>query len=335
MMTQRSLLAKTNLGCVFLLAMAAPDPGPLLAQERPHRTVAFTFDDLPANTLGGPEAYADILLEIADTLEARSVPAIGFVNEDKLYEGDRLDSTRVALLAQWLDAGRLLGNHGFGHIDLHTVALDTYLAAIERGGLVTSRLLEDRGERLVYYRHPFLHTGRTTAIRDSVTGYLVRQGMLVAPVTIDNQEWIFARAYERALGCRAKNLADRIGHEYVAYMDSITGYYEAQSRSLLGREIPQVLLLHANRLNARYLHDLIALYRRRGYEFVPLEEALADPAFATPDHYDGPAGITWIHRWALTQGARGRAFAGEPTVSETVQEAFEDPSGLPGCRGTS
>lgn len=61
------------------------------------------------------------------------------------------------------------------------------------------------------------------------------------------------------------------------------------------------------------------MYRRRGYAFVPLEQALRDPAYASEDTYTGPAGITWLHRWALTQGRRGAIFAGEPTVPEWVQ----------------
>ena len=42
---------------------------------------------------------------------------------------------------------------------------------------------------------------------------------------------------------------------------------------------------------------------RRGYTFVPLEQALADSAYASADTYTGPAGITWLHRWALTRAS--------------------------------
>lgn len=55
-----------------------------------------------------------------------------------------------------------------------------------------------------------------------------------------------------------------------------------------------------------------------GYEFVSLEAALEDPAYASADDYFGPSGITWLHRWALTQGKRGAFFAGEPEVPEWI-----------------
>jgi len=321
--------------CATLLAawanaVVVVRPGSAQSPER--RTVALTFDDLPANTLYGPETHGDILLAIAETLRREGVPAIGFVNEDKLYDDGRLIPSRVEVLERWLSAGLALGNHGFRHQDLHNIPLDRYIALIDSGAFVTSRLLEARDRRLTYYRHPFLHTGRSITIRDSVSSHLASHGMRVAPVTIDNQEWIFARAYERTSSCSDDALSTRIGDEYVAYIDSITGYYETQSRTLLGREIPQILLLHANRLNADRLGKLIGVFRRRRYRFITIDDALADPIYQSRDTYDGPGGITWIHRWAITNGARGSVFAGEPPVSDLVQQAYEDPTNLPGCK---
>ena len=96
-------------------------------------------------------------------------------------------------------------------------------------------------------------------------------------------------------------------------MASVTAFYERQSLAILGREIPQVLLLHANRAQRRDLRRADArLLRGRGYRSVPLEPALADPAYRSPDSYTGPAGISWLHRWAITRGMPGSTFAGEP-----------------------
>jgi hypothetical protein len=144
-------------------------------------------------------------------------------------------------------------------------------------------------------------------------------------VTIDNQEWIFARAYDHAHVRADQSLKRRIATEYVAYMDSIFGYYEQQSRALLGYELPQILLLHANRLNAEAMDELVEAIKERGYAFITLDEALEDEAFRLPDEYAGRAGITWLHRWALTQGKRGEFFAGEPGVPQFVQEVYENP----------
>jgi len=301
----------------------------LVAQSS--RRVALTFDDLPANTMLGPDAYEGILTSLADGLARQGIAAIGFVNEGKLYEDDSLVAGRVALLERWLGHGLDLGNHGYGHLDLHATPLASYLRDIDRGGVVTADLLARRGRALAYYRHPMLHTGRSIEVRDSVVAHLAARGLRVAPVTIDNQEWIFARGYEQARVCGDSDRAADVARSYLAYMDSITGYYEAQSRAIVGREIPQVLLVHANQLNADHLDALLDVYRRRGYRFIALDEALADPAYGHADTYTGSGGITWLHRWALTDGKRGAFFRGEPEVPPAVERLFNEAATNAAC----
>ncbi|NUO83097.1 polysaccharide deacetylase, partial [candidate division KSB1 bacterium] len=55
---------------------------------------------------------------------------------------------------------------------------------------------------------------------------------------------------------------------------------------------------------------------KRGYAFVSLEEALRDEAYRTEDTYTGPAGISWLQRWAMAQGKTGEFFKGEPRTPE-------------------
>ena len=60
-------------------------------------------------------------------------------------------------------------------------------------------------------------------------------------------------------------------------MDAKFDYFERESKALFGREIPQVLLIHANSLNADAYPELARMMKARGYRFVPLGEALEDP----------------------------------------------------------
>ena len=106
-------------------------------------------------------------------------------------------------------------------------------------------------------------------------------------------------------------------------MEQVVRFYEDQSRQLFGREIPQVLLLHAYALNADHLDRLLSLLRDRGYRFVSLEEVLADPAYDSEDAYVGPGGITWLHRWAISRDVDRSMFAGEPRVPGWVREALD------------
>lgn len=293
----------------------------LIAQ--PARRVAITIDDLPtvSRNFTTPADHDRITRKLVSALEKHRVPAIGFVNERKLYSGGALQESEVDLLRQWTRAGLELGNHTFSHFDLHVVDVPTYLADLTRGDSVTRRLLTERGRAPRYFRHPFLHTGRSLAVRAQVDSLLVRQQYLVAPVTIDNYDYIFAAAYDNALARRDSVASERIAKEYLAYMERVFAYYEAQSKSIVGREIPQVLLLHASMLNADRFDELATMIGRRGYAFASLDDVLKDSVYASADTYVGPAGITWLHRWALTRGLRGAIFAGEPEVPGDIAAA--------------
>ena len=65
---------------------------------------------------------------------------------------------------------------------------------------------------------------------------------------------------------------------------------------------------------------LASMFERRGYAFITLDRALEDPAYRSADTYTGPGGITWLHRWALTQRTAKTFFAGEPDVPGFVAE---------------
>jgi peptidoglycan/xylan/chitin deacetylase (PgdA/CDA1 family) len=291
------------------------------AKERPGRTVALTFDDLPAvSTRNDLQTQQSITQGIINALRQDGVPATAFVIEGKLYDGQRLDTARVALLRSWLDAGFELGNHTYSHNSLYNTPLPEFENDVLRGQVVTKRLLAEHGREIRWFRHPTLNTGPDLETKRAFEQFLAGHGYRIAPVTIDNQEWIFARAYDIALDTGDAELRGRLEHDYLVYLDSMFGYYEQQSVALLGYELPQILLLHANRINAALLPRVLAMIRRRGYHFIPLEEAVRDPAFAREDGYAGTAGITWLHRWALTEGRHGSFFAGEPDIPQYVHD---------------
>jgi hypothetical protein len=124
--------------------------------------------------------------------------------------------------------------------------------------------------------------------------------------------------YHRALERGDSALAERVADAYLDHIDEAFAYFEERSREVVGREIPQVLLLHANRLNAELLGDLLARLRSREYRFVDLEEALGDPAYAVADPYLGRDGPSWIERWAAGRGGEARRGPREhPWVAES------------------
>jgi len=307
---------------LFLLSLLTFYPGFAQPSTDSTRTVAITIDDLPVVTRRYTSAVRlDITQRLVQSLVENEVPAIGFVNEVKLFKNGIVDQAKVDLLKIWLEAGLELGNHTYSHPSLHKVSLTEYQQEILEGEIITKKISEPYGQAPRYFRHPFLHTGRSVATRDSLKQFLETHGYQVAPVSIDNSDYWFAAAYERAMINEDTDTQQRIREAYLTYMEDYFAYYEQQSQALLGREIAQILLLHANALNADTFDALAEMMRQRGYTFVPLGKALEDAAYHTQkDTFTGAAGISWIHRWAITQGKKSEFFSGEPRVPEFVDK---------------
>jgi len=286
-------------------------------------TVAVTFDDLPV-TAGERGPAASVLAvnrKIVSTLAARGIPAVAFVNEIGLETEGRVDPARVASLAVWLDAGLELGNHTYSHPSAHRVSRDAYFDDIVKGERVTRPLVAAHGGAWRWFRHPFLQTGRDLASKHAIEEFLLDRGYRVAPVTLDNGEWIFAGAYAKAVNRGTRREQKKIAAEYIAYMERKTDYWERSARVLFDRDIPQILLVHANRLNADHFDRIAAMLARRGYRFVSLESAVADPAYDSPDTFTGAGGISWLHRWTLTKLGRTAVLPDEPEVPAWVMKA--------------
>jgi len=290
--------------------------------QQPDRRIAVTMDDLPIVSAIPDEAVREsFVVAIVDAIRRQQVPVIGFVNEGKLRVDGKDSQQRVGYLRLWRSAGLELGNHTFSHRDLHQIPVEEFERDILNGETVTRGLRPENDRAPRYFRHPFLHTGTSKEVRARVDAFLSKHGYVVAPVTMDNSDYVFAAAYDRAVLRQDSNEQRRIIEAYLKYMEAVFGYYEKQSLAIAGREIPQTLLLHANALNGRAFDSLAIMLRGRGYRFIPLSEALEDPAYRMPDTYYGPAGISWLHRWAMTKGMDKDVFAGEPVVPAWIEQA--------------
>lgn len=289
-------------------------------QSARRREVAVTFDDLPA-TQGDLEQMQSITTRLLRSITAHKVPAIGFVNEGELYVSGKLDARRSALLQMWLDAGLELGNHTFSHGSPNSMPLAAYEEDVIRGETVTKMLLRERSMRLRYFRHPQLQTGPTLEYKKALDAFLAERGYRIAPVTLDNNDFMFAYVYANAKARRDKETMKRVADAYLPYMEKIFDFFEKLSVESFGYEVKQTLLLHANEINADYFDDLVRLMKTRGYTFISLEDALKDKVYSLPDAPD-KSGVSWIHRWRLAKGLEMRAEPGEPEFVTSLFKAI-------------
>lgn len=299
-----------------MLALAAGLP--LAAQKR----IALTFDDLPFHPFRAAlKDQQRLTAKLLGALERHRAPAIGFVNEDKLLVKGEVDG-RIGLLEAWLDAGFELGNHNHGHVGFQATPLASYQDAVVRGDAVTRWLLSTRGKAPRFYRHTFTQTGPTKEAKDAFETFLGERGYAVAPFTVEHDDFVFAAVYEDAVTRGHLKEAARIREAYVAHLDPAMETFESMAAELFGRDIPQILLIHASRLNADALEAMLAKLEQRGYRFVSLEEALKDPAYASPDGYIGPRGPSWLLRWSKGLG-KATTRKGQPDPPEWVQARYE------------
>jgi beta-lactamase regulating signal transducer with metallopeptidase domain/peptidoglycan/xylan/chitin deacetylase (PgdA/CDA1 family) len=287
---------------------------------RAKRRVAVTFVALPAvHTFYNPRAEKDTRRLLA-TLAANQIRTVGFVNENQLYDaeaGGRLDEERVRLLNLWLDAGHELGTQTRTHSNLYKTPLAEFQQDVIRGEEITGKLMSERGLRPRYFSYPFLNTGPSRETKEAAEAFLAARGYQIHQVTIDNSDWLFGRVYAQARRAEDEATMRRVADEYLPYMERMFEYYEEMSQATLGYELPQVLLLTANALNAHKMEDLVAMMKRHGYEFVTLEEALEDKAYRQAANYVGPWGISWLQRWAME---KGQPLRDEPDLSPYMRQ---------------
>jgi peptidoglycan/xylan/chitin deacetylase (PgdA/CDA1 family) len=289
------------------------------ADNKPDRQVAITIDDLPAASNVMPAAtITQMTTKLLTTLRDQKIPVVGFVNEKKLYKFGEVDE-RINALKMWLDYGFELGNHTYSHASLNRVGLKAWEDDVIQGESVTSLLLADHKMKMRYFRHPYLHTGRDLQTRHEAEAFLTARGYRIAPITLDAWDWAYAAVYEDAKKRGDTGAQDELAKSYLAYSDAVFAYSEQFSKQIVGYEPKQILLLHGNQLEADHIGELLDLFRKRGYRFITLGDALDDPAYSLPDTYAGEDGTGWLDHWALSQG---KIPQGAPVFPQAVIEKW-------------
>ncbi|WP_443747772.1 polysaccharide deacetylase family protein [Asticcacaulis solisilvae] len=262
--------------------------------------MAITFDDLPFAGDASLEEVSVRNRKVLDTLRRFNAPATGFVIE-KTVEHYGRDAAR-GILNAWTEGGFSLGNHTYSHADTNNLDLAGIEREVADGEASIRPLMDAAGKPLRFVRFAMNHTGDPLDKSLAIEAMLRRRGYVPAASTIDTSDYAFEAAYAKALQAGDGNAAGRIADAYVAYSETEIDYYIALSQKVLGYEPPQIALLHLNRINADTLGRVLDLYVRRGFGFVTLEAAQADPAYAIPTTYATRFGPMWPYRWAKEKG---------------------------------
>ena len=241
------------------------------------------------------------------------------MNEIKLNVDNERDA-RTAVLRQWLGAGMDLGNHTYSHPALSELETTKYEDDFVRGTVITSAEMTAAGKTEQYFRYPYLDTGKDQTQKQAFIAFYKIRGFSNAPVTAQNQDWLFNAPYSEAVAKHNAAEQRRVADAYLQHTSDTLAYSETLAKQSFGREIAQVMLLHLDQLNADWLDAVLSLFEKRGYTFVSLDQALRDPAYATADDYAGPDGLIWLERWQIALGKPIRPD--EPKPPQWAQDAY-------------
>ncbi len=294
-----------------LTAPTASGGTPISAAGEPPR-VALTIDDIPVHASLVPgQTRLEIMKSVTDAIRKHGLPPVhGFFNGFGMNEPG---ADQVMNL--WLSEGHKLANHGYWHVGINDTPLDKYFLDIENNESLLEALQPGRGWMI--FRHPNMHEGETKHKRDEIRKYLAKRGYAFAPVTIDSADWAFKSPYHR---CAVAGDAAAVSSMKAKYLDfglkKLTQSREA-ARRLFGREVPQILLIHAGAFGSQVLDDFLAQYIAAGVKFIGLEEALADPAYGIDSGYVSRGGKTY---WDQLLDKNGLSHPPGPSVPERELE---------------
>jgi len=221
------------------------------------------------------------------------------------------NSNRNDLIRQWGLEGHQIGNHTVTHPDFDAVSQ----ADFEHELLACDQALRDMPGFTRRFRFPYLQEGNTREKRDGFRAFLDSSSYKTAPVSIDASDWYYSERLSDRLKKNRHAEMTPYRDAYLRHLYDRAQYYDRLSRTVLGRSVAHVLLLHHNLINALFLRDVIAMFRDKGWTLIDSETAFKDPVYAMrPDII--PAGQSILWALARQKGVPGLRYPGEDDVYE-------------------
>lgn len=245
----------------------------LLAGNAAAQKIAITIDDGPMLEVTPLMNARERNQAIIRHLTSRGVQAMFFVTLNR--GADRQQGREM--LRELSEAGQLLANHTVTHADFNdpSTRLEDFEAEVDACDKVIGGYSGYR--RLM--RFPYLREGAQETKRDAIRAFLRDRGYRIGYVSIDTSDWLID---EELVTAAKSSAALDLAPWRALYLDHLWRHaqaYDALARSIYGRDVPQVLLLHHRLLNAVFLGDVIDMFRARGWTVVSPEEAFADSAY--------------------------------------------------------
>jgi len=270
--------------------------------KEPRLKVALTFDDLPVNgQVPAGVSLTQMTRETVAVMKKHRIPAsYGFINARQL-EGN---PDGAEALKAWVAAGHPVASHTYTHLDLTKNSVEDFQRSILQNEPALQLLTRAAARHdWRWFRYPYLHEGDTLEKRRAVRAFLASNGYRIAQTTLDWEDYIWNSSYARCLDKRDSASINWLIESYRTTARDFMRFQRASSRSIFGRDIHHVMLLHLGAFSARILPELFKLLDEEGYEVVTLEEAQQDPAYEYDPDFAHPRGGTLVELAMLAKQA--------------------------------
>jgi len=240
------------------------------AGRAPQKLMAVTMDDfnLGFDVKLNPSARNEAILA---AFAAHHHKAAGFVT-------GRFADTEFgqSVVQSWSDAGHLIGNHTWSHMNSSDEDAEVIKADILKNDAVLSQF--SGYEKIL--RFPFLAEGGTPEKVADYRAFMAANGFANAPVTIDSIDWFTTDRMEKRLKDDAQTDLSGYRDYYIQAVREVSEQKHQLALRLGYTDLPHTLLVHHNVLNGLFLKGVMDALVSDGWGFVDAETALAHPLYA-------------------------------------------------------
>ncbi len=281
--------------------------------------MAFTLDDLPVFPhLALPDGHTpqSVAAEIIDAFKRNRVTGVfAFANSWPLD----VDPDYARILDDWVAAGHHIGNHTHTHPSLNLTSADDFSHDISVADDLLAPWISKAPLRA--FRHPLELWGNTEEKRVSVNAHLDHLGYQSAGVTSWFFEWEWDRAWRHLTQTGRVEEAERLKAEFVDYAAAQVAYDAQTCRNVFGHEVIGIGLIHPVAFFTEVADAFFARLFAESVAFVPLSEALDDPAYLRSGTFVSDAFQVYQIKIAA---ADGRALDTVPPTHEAlIQRVFD------------
>ena len=235
----------------------------------------------------------------------------GFGNSWSLVQHPEL----ATVLDAWVAAGHHVGNHTHSHLVLTEIGWERHCGEIDLADRHLAPWLSKAPNR--FFRYTLCHWGDTEEKRARVLAHLAAKNYQPADVSSWWYEWHWNRAWRNARDRADSEAMEQLERDFIAACIAQLRYDHTTLAQWFGHEAPVIALGHTVPFFAEVADRLFEQFVAEGVQFIPLEEAVADPAYEQVGRVAGDKFLIYQQKLA---DLSGRSL---PSVAPEIQHVHE------------